>query len=237
MNGEAFIRTEQLLGEVAMKRLAAARVAIFGIGGVGGYVAEALARCGVGSLDLFDNDVVSESNLNRQIIALHSTIGAYKVDVMQARIADICPDTQVKTYRCFYMPDNADLYPFSAYDYIVDAVDTVTAKLTIIERAKAADIPVISCMGTGNKLDASKLKITDITKTETCPLARVMRKELRDRGIDHVKVLYSSESPQKPKTENVDKTGKQPPASIAFVPATAGLLIAGEVIRDLIAIT
>ncbi len=237
MNREAFIRTEQLIGEQALKRLAKSRVAVFGIGGVGGYVAEALARCGVGFLDLFDNDVVSESNLNRQIIALHSTLGAYKVDVMKTRIADICPAIQVRAHRCFYMPENADMYPFSAYDYVVDAVDTVTAKLTIIERAKAANISVISCMGTGNKLDASKLQVTDITKTDTCPLARVMRKELRDRGIDHLKVLFSSEPPRKPKTESLNEAGKHPPASIAFVPATAGLLIANEVIRDLIAIT
>lgn len=227
MRNEAFSRTEQLLGSDAMNRLAAARVAIFGVGGVGGYVAEALARSGVGALDLFDNDTVSESNLNRQIIALHSTIGQYKVDVMKARIADIAPAMRVETHRCFYMPDNADDYPLDQYDYIVDAIDTVTAKLTIIERAQAAGISVISCMGTGNKLDPSLLKLADISKTTVCPLARVMRRELRARGISHVKVVYSIEQPCKP------KIAQRTPASVAFVPASAGLLIAGEVVRTL----
>ncbi len=227
MSSEAFSRTEQLLGPDAMQRLSAARVAIFGIGGVGGYVAEALARSGVGALDLFDNDTVCESNLNRQIIALRTTIGQYKVDAMRARIADISPLTRVKVYRCFYMPDNAAEYPFDCYDYVVDAVDTVTAKLTIIERAKEAGVPVISCMGTGNKLDPSQLKISDISKTSVCPLARVMRRELRQRGIAHVKVVYSMEEPIR--SDNPSRT----PASIAFVPASAGLLIAGEVVRTL----
>lgn len=227
MSNEAFSRTEQLLGSDALKRLLTARVAIFGIGGVGGYVAEALARCGVGALDLFDNDTVSESNLNRQIIALYSTIGQYKVDVMKARIADISPNTRVETYRCFYMPENADSYPFDQYDYIVDAVDTVTAKLTIIERAKTVGIPVMSCMGTGNKLDPSQLKIADISKTSVCPLARVMRRELRARGIFHVPVVYSTEQPVR--SDATQRT----PASVAFVPASAGFMIAGEVVRTL----
>lgn len=228
MSNEAFSRTEQLLGTDAMERLSAARVAVFGIGGVGGYVAEALARSGVGALDLFDNDTVCESNLNRQIIALHSTVGQYKVDVMQARIADIAPAVKVETYRCFYMPDNADEYPFDCYDYVVDAVDTVTAKLTIIARAKEAGVPVISCMGTGNKVDPSQLKIADISKTSVCPLARVMRRELRARGITHVKAVYSTEEPIK--GDNAART----PSSAVFVPASAGLLIAGEVVRTLI---
>ncbi len=228
MSNEAFSRTEQLLGADAMQRLSAARVAVFGIGGVGGYVAEALARSGVGALDLFDNDTVCESNLNRQIIALHSTIGQYKVDAMKARIADIAPTTKVTTHCCFYMPDNAADYPFGCYDYVVDAVDTVTAKLTIIERAQAAGVPVISCMGTGNKLDPSQLKVADISKTSVCPLARVMRRELRVRGITHVKVLYSTEEPIK--SDNTSRT----PSSVAFVPASAGLMIAGEVVRALI---
>lgn len=227
MSNEAFSRAEQLLGADVMQRLSAARVAVFGIGGVGGYVAEALARSGVGALDLFDNDTVCESNLNRQIIALHSTIGQYKVDVMHARIADIAPDVKVEAHRCFYMPDNADEYPFDCYDYVVDAVDTVTAKLTIIERAKAAGVPVISCMGTGNKLDPSQLKITDISKTSVCPLARVMRRELRARGITHVKVVYSTEPPIQ--SDNASRT----PASVAFVPASAGFMIASEVVRTL----
>lgn len=228
MSNEAFSRTEQLLGAAAMQRLSAARVAVFGIGGVGGYVAEALARSGVGALDLFDNDTVCESNLNRQIIALHSTIGQYKVDTMKARIADIAPIVKVTAHRCFYMPDNATNYPFDCYDYVVDAVDTVTAKLTIIERAGAAGVPVISCMGTGNKLDPSQLKVADISKTSVCPLARVMRRELRARGITHVKVVYSTEEPIK--ANNITRI----PASIAFVPASAGLMIAGEVVRALI---
>ncbi len=227
MSNEAFSRTEQLIGADAMKRLSAARVAVFGIGGVGGYVAEALARSGIGALDLFDNDTVCESNLNRQIIALHTTVGQYKVDAMRARIEDISPFVKVQTYRCFYMPDNAEEYPFDGYDYVVDAVDTVTAKLTIIERAKAAGVPVISCMGTGNKLDPSQLKIADISQTSVCPLARVMRRELRARGITHVKVVYSTEQPKK------SDAAVRTPASIAFVPASAGLLIAGEVVRTI----
>lgn len=234
MHKEALSRTEALLGEQAMQVLANARVAIFGIGGVGGYVAEALARSGVGALDLFDNDTVSESNLNRQIIALHSTVDKPKVEVMKARIADISPSVAVVTHCCFYMPENADEYPFSNYDYVVDAVDTVTAKLTIIERAKAANVPVISCMGTGNKLDPSRLRVADITKTSGCPLARVMRKELRDRGIDRVKVVYSDEPPVKPMIPNDEGVRKVPPASFMVVPATAGLQIAAVVVQDLI---
>ncbi|MBQ9964611.1 MAG: tRNA threonylcarbamoyladenosine dehydratase [Clostridia bacterium] len=224
MIGETFSRTERLLGEAAMKRLSASRVAVFGIGGVGGYVAEALARSGVGALDLFDNDTVSESNLNRQIIALRSTVGQYKVDVMRDRIADICPDTKVIPHRCFYMPEIAAEYPFDGYDFVVDAVDTVAAKLTIIEQANRAGVPVISCMGTGNKVDPSRLVLTDISKTSVCPLARVMRKELRDRGISHVTVVYSTESP---------RVSERPPASIMYVPASAGLLIASHVVNTL----
>ena len=224
MIGETFSRTERLLGEAAMKRLSASRVAVFGIGGVGGYVAEALARSGVGALDLFDNDTVSESNLNRQIIALRSTVGQYKVDVMRDRIADICPNTKVIPHRCFYMPENAAEYPFDGYDFVVDAVDTVTAKLTIIEQANRAGVPVISCMGTGNKVDPSRLVLTDISKTSVCPLARVMRKELRDRGIAHLTVVYSTESP---------RVSERPPASIMYVPASAGLLIASHVVNTL----
>ena len=224
MIGETFSRTERLLGEAAMKRLSASRVAVFGIGGVGGYVAEALARSGVGALDLFDNDTVSESNLNRQIIALRSTVGQYKVDAMHDRIADICPNTKVIPHRCFYMPENAAEYPFDGYDFVVDAVDTVTAKLTIIEQANRAGVPVISCMGTGNKVDPSRLVLTDISKTSVCPLARVMRKELRDRGIAHLTVVYSTESP---------RVSERPPASIMYVPASAGLLIASHVVNTL----
>ena len=225
MSREMFSRTEQLLGTDAMRVLSQSCVAVFGIGGVGGYVTEALARCGIGALHLFDNDTVAESNINRQIVALHSTLGQLKTEVMKARIADISPHCEVTIHTCFYMPENAAQYPFDGYDMIVDAVDTVTAKLTIIERAKAAGVPVISCMGTGNKLDPSKLQIADISKTSVCPLARVMRKELRARGITHVPVLYSTEQPH--------KTAGRVPASTVVVPASAGLMIAGEVVRVL----
>lgn len=235
MNEHAFSRTEQLLGTTAMNRLAAARVAVFGIGGVGGYAAEGLARSGVGALDLIDNDTVSLTNLNRQIIALHSTLGRYKTDVMQARIADIAPQTAVHVHRCFFLPENAHTFDFSLYDYVVDAVDTVTAKLEIISRAAAAGVPVISCMGTGNKTNPSALAVTDIANTSGCPLARVMRRELRARGIEHVRVVYSSEVPHRASTAGEERTaaGRIPPASAVFVPGTAGLLMASEVVRAL----
>lgn len=233
MSDEALSRTALLLGETAMQRLQAARVAVFGIGGVGGYVAEALARSGVGSLDLFDHDRVSVSNINRQIVALHSTVGRYKTEVMAQRIHDICPATRVWEHRCFFMPDNADEYDFSAFDYVVDAVDTVTAKLTIAEKALAAQVPVISCMGTGNKVDPSQLVITDIAKTTVCPLARVMRRELRKRGIAHLPVLYSTEVPRAHVGFSEDTADSRVPASVAFVPSVAGLMLAGEVVRRL----
>lgn len=225
---ESLSRTALLLGESAVQRLCRARVAVFGIGGVGGHVAEALARSGVGALELFDNDRVSESNINRQIVALHSTIGSYKTEVMAQRIRDIRPNTEVREHRCFFLPENADEYDFSAYDYVVDAVDTVSAKIVIVEKSLAAGVPVISCMGTGNKLDPSKLVITDLAKTSVCPLARVMRRELRARGIEHVTVLYSTEEVQ-PQHGGDGRT----PASVAFVPSVAGLMIAGHVVREL----
>lgn len=235
MSEHSFSRTEQLLGPTALARLAAARVAVFGIGGVGGYAAEALARSGVGALDLVDNDTVSITNLNRQIVALHSTIGQYKVDVMKARIADISPQTAVTAHRVFFLPETADSFDFSQYDYVVDAVDTVSAKLSIIEKAVAADVPVISCMGTGNKLNPTALQVTDIAKTSGCPLARVMRRELRARGIMHLPVVFSGEQPFRAVAAQKDETsGKMPPASAVFVPATAGLLLANEVVRTLI---
>lgn len=225
---ESLSRTALLLGESAVQRLGRARVAVFGIGGVGGHVAEALARSGIGALDLFDNDRVSESNINRQIVALHSTVGMYKTDVMAQRIRDIRPNTVVREHRCFFLPENADNYDFSVYDYVVDAVDTVSAKIEIVRKALAANVPVISCMGTGNKLDPSKLVVTDLSKTSVCPLARVMRRELRARGIEHVTVLYSTEEVQ-PQYGGDGRT----PASTAFVPSVAGLMIAGHVVRDL----
>ncbi|MCI7640177.1 MAG: tRNA threonylcarbamoyladenosine dehydratase [Clostridiales bacterium] len=233
---EQFLRTEMLLGSEAVRRLQNARVAVFGLGGVGGYVVEALARSGVGSLDLIDSDRVSVSNLNRQILATHSTVGMLKVDAARARVLDINPDCQVKTWPVFYTPDTADAFDFARYDYIVDAIDTVTGKLALVERAKAAGTPIICCMGTGNKLDASAFQVADISKTTMCPLARVMRRELSKRGIRHLKVVYSQEEALTPTgwEEEAAALGKrQIPGSVAFVPGAAGLLLAGEVARDL----
>ncbi len=234
MMEETLSRTAALLGEDGVRRLTDSRVAVFGIGGVGGHVAEALARSGIGTLDLFDNDTVSLSNINRQIVALHSTVGRYKTEVMAERIRDIRPQTTVHEHRCFFRPENADEYDFTVYDFVVDAVDTVAAKLAIAEKAQAAGVPVISCMGTGNKLDPSQLQLTDIAKTSVCPLARVMRRELRARGINHLRVLYSTE-PVQPHRETVtENKGAHPaPGSTAFVPSVAGLMIAGEVVRTL----
>lgn len=228
---EEFTRTAMLIGKENVEKLSAVRVAVFGIGGVGGYVAEALARSGVGKLDLIDNDTVNITNINRQIIATHDTLGRYKTEVMKERILSINPDAEVKVYNTFYLPENSAEFDFTEYDYIVDAVDTVTAKIEIIVNAKKLDIPVISSMGTGNKLDPTCFEISDIYKTSVCPLAKVMRHELKKRGIDRLKVLYSREEPIKqPRTDGEKST----PASIAFVPSVAGLIIAGEVIKELI---
>ena len=233
---EQFLRTEMLLGSEAIRRLQKARVAVFGLGGVGGYAVEALARSGVGSLDLIDSDTVSVSNLNRQLLATHSTVGMLKVDAARNRVLDINPDCIVRTYPVFYTPDTAGQFDFTQYDYIVDAIDTVTGKLALVERAKAADTPIICSMGTGNKLDASAFRVADISKTSMCPLARVMRKELSKRGIRHLKVVYSQEEALTPTgwEEEAAALGKrQIPGSVAFVPGAAGLLLAGEVVRDL----
>ena len=233
---EQFLRMEMLLGSDAIQKLQNARVAVFGLGGVGGYVVEALARSGVGSLDLIDSDTVSVSNLNRQILATHSTVGMRKVDAARNRVLDINPDCQVKTWPVFYTPDTADSFDFTQYDYIVDAIDTVTGKLALVERAKAAGTPIICCMGTGNKLDVSAFQVADISKTTMCPLARVMRRELAKRGIRHLKVVYSQEEALTPTgwEEDAAALGKrQIPGSVAFVPGAAGLLLAGEVVRDL----
>ena len=233
---EQFLRTEMLLGSDAIQKLQNARVAVFGLGGVGGYVVEALARSGVGSLDLIASDRVSVSNLNRQILATHSTVGMLKVDAARARVLDINPGCQVKTWPVFYTPDTADSFDFTQYDYIVDAIDTVTGKLALVERARAAGTPIICCMGTGNKLDASAFQVADISKTTMCPLARVMRRELSKRGIRHLKVVYSQEEALTPTgwEEEAAALGKrQIPGSVAFVPGAAGLLLAGEVVRDL----
>ena len=231
-----FSRTELLLGSDAMERLYKARIAVFGIGGVGGYAVEALARSGIGTLDLFDHDTVSLTNLNRQIIATHATVGMPKVEAARQRILSINPCAIVNAHQVFYTPDTADQFDFSRYDYVIDAIDTVTGKLCIIQNAVAAGVPVISCMGTGNKLDASALQVTDISKTTFCPLARIMRKELRKRGIEHLKVVYSTEEALTPvgAEEEAAALGKRTiPGSTAFVPGAAGLILAGEVIRDL----
>ena len=222
---EQFSRTAQLLGNENVEKLFDKHVIVFGVGGVGGYVVEALVRSGVGNISIVDNDVVNESNINRQIIAFHSTIGMQKVEVLKNRILDINPDCQVFVHNQFFLPENSNDFDFSIYDYVVDAVDTVTAKIEIIKKAKEANVPVISSMGTGNKLNPVGFKVSDISKTKVCPLARVMRNELKKRGISKVKCVYSEENP-------VIQTKTQ--ASVAFVPPVAGLLIASEVIEDLI---
>ena len=228
-----FSRTAILIGEEGVERLKKSRVEVFGVGGVGGYVVEALARSGVGALDLIDKDLVSESNINRQIIALHSTIGQMKTEVAAARARDINPNIVVRTHNVFYLPETAAEFDFSQYNYVVDAIDTVSGKIALIERAKACNVPVLSCMGAGNKLNAVAFEVADITKTSVCPLARVMRRELKKRGIEHVKVVYSKEEPL-PSPLIDEESGKAVPGSIAFVPSVAGLILAGEVIKDLI---
>ena len=232
-----FSRTQLLLGKDGIEKLHNAHVAVFGVGGVGGYVVEALVRSGVGKIDIFDNDTVSLTNLNRQIIATHDTIGRYKVDVMKERALSINPEIEVNAYNCFYMPENADEYDLVKYSYIVDAIDTVTAKIELIVRADRAGVPIISSMGAGNKLDPSRFEVEDIYKTSVCPLARTMRRELKQRGIKKLKVVYSKEAPIKPvdlsDAEEAPTGRRAVPGSIAFVPAAAGLVAAGEVIRDL----
>ena len=245
-----FSRTELLLGKDAMDRLANARVAVFGIGGVGGYVCEALVRSGVGAFDLIDDDKVCLTNLNRQIIATRKTVGKYKTEVMKERILDINPDADVRIHNCFFLPENADEFSFEEYDYVVDAVDTVTAKIALVMKAKEHDVPIISSMGAGNKLDGSQFRVADIYKTKVCPLAKVMRRELKKRGVKKLKVVYSEEQPVTPiedmaiscKTNCICPPGAQHkcterraiPGSVAFVPSVAGLIIAGEVVKDLV---
>lgn len=246
---EQFSRTELLLGREAMERLAKAHVAVFGVGGVGGYVVEALARSGVGKLDIVDNDRVALSNLNRQIIATMDTVGRYKVDVMRERILSINPNAQVTVHQCFFLPETAEAFDFKAYDYVVDAVDTVTAKIELVLRAQQAGVPIISSMGVGNKLNPLALEITDIYKTSVCPLAKVMRRELKKRGVRKLKVLYSKEEPlvphmpageeeQEPLTAGQAAGGEERkrravPGSTSFVPSVAGLVIASEVIKEI----
>lgn len=240
-----FSRTELLIGSDGIDKLSRARVAVFGIGGVGGYVCEALARSGVKNIDLIDDDKVCITNINRQIIAATSTIGKYKVDVMRDRILDINPEAEVTVHKCFFLPENSDKFPFDKYDYVVDAVDTVTAKLEIITKCNENNVPVISSMGAGNKLEASMFKVADIYKTKICPLAKVMRRELKKRNIDSLKVVYSEEVPLKPlscenevgeESTSEHTQRRAVPGSIAFVPSVVGLIIAGEVIKDIIKI-
>lgn len=244
-----FSRTELLLGKEAMQKLSGSRVAVFGVGGVGGYVCEALVRSGVGAFDLIDDDKVCLTNLNRQIIATRKTLGKYKVEVMKDRILEINPDADVRMYKCFFLPENANEFPFTEYDYIVDAVDTVTAKIELVMKAKEQNIPIISSMGAGNKLDGSRFRVADIYSTKICPLAKVMRRELKKRGVKELKVVYSEEEPVKPledmaiscKANCVCPPGAEHkcthrraiPGSVAFVPSVAGLIIAGEVVKDL----
>lgn len=245
-----FIRTEIIIGKEAMQILKKSCVAVFGIGGVGSFAAEALARSGIGKLVLVDSDTVCLTNINRQLIATQKTIGRYKTDVMRERILVINPEAEVETHRCFYNSDNTREFDFSKYDYIVDAIDTVSSKIILIENAKKANVPIISCMGAGNKLDPTRFEVADIYETSVCPLAKIMRRELKERGIDNLKVVYSKEPAIKP-IEDKDVNGKtgcichyvtdgkgnvrrQIPGSISFVPSTAGLIMAGEVVRDLI---
>ncbi|SDB11925.1 tRNA threonylcarbamoyladenosine dehydratase [Eubacterium oxidoreducens] len=232
---EQFSRTALLLGEEAIKRLGQKKVAIFGVGGVGGYVCEALVRSGVGQFELIDKDTVSLTNLNRQIIALHSTIGKDKVEVMKERMLDINPDAEIVLHKCFFVPENAQDFPFEEYDYVVDAVDTVTAKIEIIMRCQSLGVPVISCMGAGNKLDPSRFQVADIYDTSMCPLAKVMRRELKKRGVKKLKVVYSDEKPIAPAAskEKPEEGRRALPGSTAYTPAVAGLIIASEVIKDL----
>ena len=246
-----FSRTELLLGKEAMDKLKNSRVAVFGIGGVGGYVVEALARSGVGSFVIVDDDKVCLTNLNRQIIATRKTVGKYKTDVMKDRILEINPDARVEVHKCFFLPENADEFPFEEYDYIVDAVDTVTAKISLVMKAQEMNVPIISSMGAGNKLDASQFRVADIYKTKVCPLAKVMRRELKKRGVKKLKVVYSEEQPTRPvedmaiscRTNCICPPGaahkcterRDIPGSVAFVPSVAGLIIAGEVVKDLAA--
>ena len=233
---EIFKRTQMLLGEDALKKLEKSRVAVFGIGGVGGHAAEALVRCGIGKIDIIDNDTVAESNLNRQIIALHSTIGKSKVEVAAERFIDINPQIKINARKCFYLPEKNEEFDFSNYDYVIDAIDTVTGKIGLIMECQRLGVPIISSMGTGNKLDPTMLKISDIYKTSVCPLARVMRNELKKRGVKKLKVVYSEETPIIPQNEDRENDGQRrsTPASCSFVPSVAGLIIASEVVRDIV---
>ena len=231
MEENQFERTALLLGKASVERLARKRVAVFGVGGVGGFVCEGLVRAGIGAIDIVDKDIVAISNINRQLIALHSTVGKNKVDVLEERLKDINKDLIIKKYKCFFLPETSDTFDFREYDYVVDAIDTVTGKIELILKANEAGVPIISAMGAGNKLDPTAFQVSDIYKTSVCPLARVMRRELKKRGVEKLKVVYSKEEPIKPQFEEGEEVV---PGSVSFVPPALGLIIAGEVVKDLI---
>lgn len=231
MEENQFERTALLLGKASVERLARKRVAVFGVGGVGGFVCEGLVRAGIGAIDIVDKDTVALSNINRQLIALHSTVGKNKVDVLEERLKDINKNLIIKKYKCFFLPETSETFDFREYDYVVDAIDTVTGKIELILKAKEAGVPIISAMGAGNKLEPAGFQVSDIYKTSVCPLARVMRRELKKRGVDKLKVVYSKEEPIKPQFEEGEEVV---PGSVSFVPPVVGLIIAGEVVKDLI---
>ena len=231
MEENQFERTALLLGKASVERLARKRVAVFGVGGVGGFVCEGLVRAGIGAIDIVDKDIVALSNINRQLISLHSTVGKNKVDVLEERLKDINKDLIIKKYKCFFLPETSDTFDFREYDYVVDAIDTVTGKIELILKAKEAGVPIISAMGAGNKLDPTAFQVSDIYKTSVCPLARVMRRELKKRGVEKLKVVYSKEEPIKPQFEEGEEVV---PGSVSFVPPALGLIIAGEIVKDLI---
>ena len=230
MEESQFARTKLLLGEKAVETLAKKRVAVFGVGGVGGFVCEGIVRAGIGAVDIIDKDTVALSNLNRQLIALHSTIGMNKVDVLEERLKDINNNLIIKKYKCFFLPETSDSFDFKQYNYVVDAIDTVTGKIELILKANEAGVPIISAMGAGNKLDPTAFQVSDIYKTSVCPLARVMRRELKKRGVERLKVVYSKEEPIKPQFNEDDEVV---PGSVSFVPSVMGLIIAGEIVKDL----
>jgi len=231
MEENQFERTALLLGKASVERLARKRVAVFGVGGVGGFVCEGLVRAGIGAIDIVDKDTVALSNINRQLIALHSTVGKNKVDVLEERLKDINKNLIIKKYKCFFLPETSETFDFREYDYVVDAIDTVTGKIELILKAKEAGVPIISAMGAGNKLDPTAFQVSDIYKTSVCPLARVMRRELKKRGVEKLKVVYSKEEPIKPQFEEGEEVV---PGSVSFVPPALGLIIAGEIVKDLI---
>ena len=231
MEENQFERTALLLGKASVEKLAEKRVAVFGVGGVGGFVCEGLVRAGIGAIDIVDKDTVALSNINRQLIALHSTVGKNKVDVLEERLKDINKNLIIKKYKCFFLPETSETFDFREYDYVVDAIDTVTGKIELILKAKEAGVPIISAMGAGNKLDPTAFQVSDIYKTSVCPLARVMRRELKKRGVEKLKVVYSKEEPIKPQFEEGEEVV---PGSVSFVPPALGLIIAGEIVKDLI---